>query len=122
MLLIEQCSVGQPVGALAIICLWVLLTWLTYAYEILCHDDVVPGEFLLVQCACQLFFWTGHINSCMFMINYLIVISSSGMLAMFDIGSGPSKHWQKLWCYDGFTVILGGIAALLIIARPLVSF
>ncbi len=35
-----------------------------------CQDDVAPGKFLLVQCACQLFFWTGHINSCMFMINY----------------------------------------------------
>ncbi len=56
MLLIEQCSAGQPIGALAIICLWVLLTWLIYAYGILCHDDVVPGEFLLVQCASQLFF------------------------------------------------------------------
>jgi hypothetical protein len=32
-----------------------------------CQDDVAPGE-LLVQCPCQLFFWTGHINS--FMINY----------------------------------------------------
>ncbi len=36
----------------------------------LCQDDVAPGEFLLVQCACQFFFWTGHISSCMFMINY----------------------------------------------------
>ncbi len=28
-------SVGHPAGALAIICLWVLLTWLTYAYGML---------------------------------------------------------------------------------------
>jgi hypothetical protein len=69
-LLIGQCSVGHPAGALAIICLWILLTWLTYAYRMLCQDDIAPGEFLLVQCACQLFFWTEHINSCMFMINY----------------------------------------------------
>ncbi len=34
-----------------------------------CQDDVSPGK-LLVQCPCQLFFWTGHVNSCMFMINY----------------------------------------------------
>jgi hypothetical protein len=54
----------------AIICLWVLLTWLTYAYGMLCQDDVAPGEVLLFQCACQLLFWTGHIESCMFMINY----------------------------------------------------
>ncbi len=32
------------------------LTWLTYAYGMLCQDDVAPGEFLLGQCACQLFF------------------------------------------------------------------
>ncbi len=48
-------SVGHPAGALAIICLWVLLTWLTYAYEMLSQDDIAPGEFLLLQCACQFF-------------------------------------------------------------------
>ncbi len=63
-------SVGHLAGALAIICLWVLLTCLTYAYGMLCQDDVAPGEFLLVQWACNLFFWPGHINSCMFTINY----------------------------------------------------
>jgi hypothetical protein len=51
----------------------------------------------------------------------LIVILSSGMLAMLDVGSGPSKLCQKLRCYDGITLIHGGIAAPLIIARPLVS-
>ncbi len=35
------------------------LTLLTYAYGMLCQDDVAPGEFLLVQCACQLFFGLG---------------------------------------------------------------
>ncbi len=34
-----------------------------------CQDDVAHGKFVLLQCACQLF-WAGHINSCMFMINY----------------------------------------------------
>ncbi len=34
----------------------------------LCQDDITPGEFLLLQCACQLF-WAGFINSCIFMIN-----------------------------------------------------
>jgi hypothetical protein len=47
----------------------------------------------------------------------MIVISSSGMLAMLGMGAGPSKLWQKLRYYDGITVICGGIAALLIIAR-----
>ena len=93
MLLIEQCSVGHPVGALAIICLWVLLTWLTYAYGMLCQDDVAPGEFLLVQCACQLFFldWANqlmHVHD-----RLLIIISSSSMLAKLCVGSGPSKLW-----------------------------
>ncbi len=46
-------SVGHPAGALAIICLWVLLAWLTYAYGMLCQDDFAPGEFLLLQCLCQ---------------------------------------------------------------------
>jgi hypothetical protein len=32
----------------------------------------------------------------------LIVISSSGMLVLLGTGSGPSKLWEKLWCYDGF--------------------
>jgi hypothetical protein len=36
-------SAGHPTGALALICLWVLLTWLTYAYGMLCQDDVNPG-------------------------------------------------------------------------------
>jgi hypothetical protein len=92
MLLIVQCSVGHPAGALAIICLWVLLTWLTYAYGMLCQDDVTPGEFLLIQCACQLFF--GLITSTHVCHDQLlIVISSSGMFAMLGIGSGPSKLW-----------------------------
>ncbi len=51
----------------------------------------------------------------------MIVISSSSKLAMLGIGSGPSKFWLKLRCYDGFTAICGGVAALLIMARPLVS-
>jgi hypothetical protein len=51
----------------------------------------------------------------------LIVILSSGMLAMLGVGSGPSKHWKKLRCYDGVTAICKGIAAPLMIARPLVS-
>ncbi len=40
-------SVVHPAGALAIICLWVLLTLLTYAYGLLYQDDVAPGEFLI---------------------------------------------------------------------------
>jgi hypothetical protein len=39
--------------------LGVLLTWLTYAYGMLCQDDIAPREVLLIQCACQLFFGLG---------------------------------------------------------------
>ncbi len=52
-------SVGHPTGALAIICLWVFLTWLTCAYWMLCQDVIAPGEFLLLQCAYQLSFGLG---------------------------------------------------------------
>ncbi len=45
----------HPTGALAIICCWVLLTWLTYTYGMFCQDDIAPGEFLLLQCACYYF-------------------------------------------------------------------
>ncbi len=76
-------SVGRPADALAIICCLVLLTWLTSTYGMLCQDDIAPGEVLLLQCVCQLF-WIGHINSCMFMINYW---------SLLGIGSGPSKLW-----------------------------
>jgi hypothetical protein len=51
----------------------------------------------------------------------LICISSSGMLAKLGVGTGPSKLWWKLRCYDGFTVIHRGIVAPSIIARPLAS-
>ncbi len=61
-------SVGHPAGALAIICLWVLSHgWLTL-YGMHCQDDIAPGEFWLIQSACQLFL-SGHFNSCMFTIN-----------------------------------------------------
>ncbi len=53
-------SVGHIAGALAIICLWVLLKWLTYAYGMLCQDDVAPVEVLLIQCARQLFLDWAH--------------------------------------------------------------
>ena len=47
----------------------------------LCQDDVAPGEFLLVQCACQLFFGLGT-STHVCHDQLLIIISSSGMLAM----------------------------------------
>ncbi len=31
------------------------LTWLTYTYGMRYQDDLGPGEFLLIQCACQYF-------------------------------------------------------------------
>jgi hypothetical protein len=91
--MIGQCSVEHPAGALAIICLWVLLIWLTYAYGMLCQDDVAPGEFLLVQCACQIIFLDWAHQLMYVHDQLLIVILSSGILAMLGVGSGPSKPW-----------------------------
>ncbi len=56
-----------------------------------CQDDVAPGKFLLVQCACQLFVLDWAHQLMYVHDQLLIVISSSGMLAMLGIGSGPSK-------------------------------
>jgi hypothetical protein len=54
------------------------------------QDEVAPGEVLLFQCACQLFFDWAH--QLMYVHDQLlIIISSSSMLALLGIGSGPSK-------------------------------
>jgi hypothetical protein len=110
--------VGHPAGALAIICCWVLLTWLTYAYGVLCQDDIAPGKcFTPPMCIPFVLDWAHQLMYAHDQL--LIVISSSGMLAMLGVGSEPSKLWLKLRCYDGFTATFRGIAAPLIIARPL---
>jgi hypothetical protein len=58
----------------------------------LCQDDVAPGEFLLLQGACQFLLDWAH--QLMYVHNqFLIVTSSSGMLAMIGMGAGPSKLW-----------------------------
>jgi hypothetical protein len=62
-------SVGHPIGALALICLWVLLTWLTYAKEMLSQDDIASWR-VFTTLMCMPIVWTGHFNSCMFVINY----------------------------------------------------
>ncbi len=62
-------SVGHLVGALALICLWVLLTWLTYPYGMLSQDDIASWKVFTIP-MCMPIVWTGHFNSCMFVINY----------------------------------------------------
>ena len=62
-------SVGHPVGALALICLWVLLTWSTYTYGMLSQDDFASWRVFTTP-MCMPIDWTGHFNSCMFVINY----------------------------------------------------
>jgi hypothetical protein len=49
----------------------------------------------------------------------VILVSSSGMVAMLGMGARPSKTLVEAEVYDGFTVSCGGIAVPLIIARPL---
>jgi hypothetical protein len=85
-------SGGHLAGALAIICRWVLLTWLTYAYEMLCQDDIAPREFFTPPMCIPLVLDWAH--QLMYAHDQLLIaISSSGMLAMLGIGSGPSKLW-----------------------------
>ncbi len=93
-LLIGQCSVGHPVGALAIICLSVLLTWLTYAYGMLCQDDIAPGEFLLVQCACQSFFGLGTSTH----------VCSWSIIDRYIIKWHGSHAWYWFWTIKAFLV------------------
>jgi hypothetical protein len=58
----------------------------------LSQDDVAPGELLLLQCACQMFLDLAH--QIMYVHDQLlIVLSSSGMLVMLGVDSGPSKPW-----------------------------
>ncbi len=54
-------SVGHPVDALAIICLWVLLTWLAYAYGMLSLVDLASWRVFTTQ-MCMPIVWTGHFN------------------------------------------------------------
>jgi len=92
-------SVGHPTGALSIFCRWVLLTWLTYAYGMLCQDDVAPVEFLLLQCVFQLF-WTEHINSCMFMINYWSLYHQAACLPCLVLvldHQSFGRSWGVIW-------------------------
>ncbi len=58
-------SIGHPTGALAIICLWILLTWLTCAYGMLCQDEDAPGENFN-PLMCMPIFRIGHFTSCTF--------------------------------------------------------
>jgi hypothetical protein len=63
-----------------------------YAYGMLCQDDIAPEEVLLFNVhANYILDWTHQL---MYVHNQLlIVISSSSMLALLGIGSGPSKLW-----------------------------
>ncbi len=102
-LLIGQCSLGHPTGALAIICLWVLLTWLTYSYGMLCQDDVAPGEFLPVQCACQLFFGLGtstHVCSWSITDCYIIKWHVSRAWCWFWTIKALVEAEVLWWCYS----------------------
>jgi hypothetical protein len=65
-------SVVHPEGALALFCLWVLLHGWLPLMGCIVKMTSLPGEFLLIQFACQ-FCWTGHFNSCMFMYDQLLI-------------------------------------------------
>jgi hypothetical protein len=46
-------SLRHSADALALIIVCGVLTRLTYAYVMLCQDDVAPGQFYLFECVCQ---------------------------------------------------------------------
>jgi hypothetical protein len=54
-----------------------------------CQDDIAPERFLLIQCACQFLDWA--LQHMYVHDQLMIVISSSGMVAMFNMVVGPSK-------------------------------
>jgi hypothetical protein len=58
----------------------------------LCQDDVAPGEFYSSNVHANYFFDWAH--QLMYVHDQLLIVkSSSGMLALLGIGSGPSKLW-----------------------------
>ncbi len=85
-------SVEHPAGALAIICCWVLLTWLTYAImACFVKMTLLPESFYSSNVHAIILGWAHQL---IYVHDQLpIVISSSGMFAMLGIGSGPSKLW-----------------------------
>ncbi len=61
------------------------------AYGMLCQDYVLPGEFYSSMCMPIFLDWAHQL---MYLHDQLlIIISSSGMLDLLGIGSGPSKLW-----------------------------
>ncbi len=93
------------------------LTWLTYApWDVLSRWHC-SCRVSTLQCAYHFFDWALQL---IYVHNqFLIVISSSSMLAMLGMAAGSSKLWKQLRCYMmAFTVSCGCIAAPLIIARP----
>ncbi len=75
------------------------LTWLTYAYGMLCQDGVAPGEFLLLQCAYQ-FFWTGPFNSCMLMMNHWLLYHQAAWKPDLVWGldhQSFGRSWGVIW-------------------------
>ncbi len=101
-----------------ITCHWVFLTWLIYAYGMLCQDDAAPGEVLLLQCTCQ-FIWLGtSTHVCSWSITDCYIIRRHGSHAWYGCWTIKALVEAEV-LYDGFTVSSRCIAAPLIITRPL---
>jgi hypothetical protein len=63
-LLIGQCSLGYPAGALAIICLWCSFDMVDlHLWDALSRWRSSWKVFTCLMCM-QIIFWTGYINSC----------------------------------------------------------
>ncbi len=93
------------------------LTWLTHTYGMLCQDDIAPREVLLLQCACQFLGLGTSTHVCVWSIADHYIIKRHCSYAWY--GCWVIKALVEAKVYDGFTVSFRGIAAPLIIARPL---
>jgi hypothetical protein len=111
-------SVGHPAGALAIICVWVLwhgwLTLMGCSVKMMLLLENSTHSMCVLLSICRI--W--QFNSSMFMIiSDCYIIKRHFSHAWY--GCWTTKALVEAEVVDGFTVICGGIAALLIIARPL---
>ncbi len=110
-------SVGQPEGALALICLWVLWHgWLTLMGCVV-RMTLLPGEFSLLQCAWEMFGLDTSTHAWLWSIADHYIIKRHSSHAWY--GCWAIKALVEAEVNDGFTLSFQGIAVPLIIARPL---
>ncbi len=100
------CSVGHPAGALALICLWVLLAWLTYAYGMLCQEMTSILESFYSSNVHANFVGLGiSIHVCLWSMNDCYIIKQHGTHAWY--GCWTIKALVEAEVYDGRMWVAG---------------